>query len=126
MAATITPPTPLTPRLEAALLPWESAAELVALHAELVAEHQPQGPTEKHLVEELALLLWRKRRVADAERALHLAVLHDHVESSYTATKIASRALVCSRDGRRGSGGGRGGALERCPRGRGCSQHRRR
>jgi hypothetical protein len=93
---TITPPAPLTPRLEAALLPWESAAELVALHAELVTEHEPRGPTERHLVEELALLVWRKRRVADAERALHLAVLHDHVDSSYTATKIASRALVCT------------------------------
>ena len=29
----------------------------------LVAEHAPQGPTEEHLVEEVAGILWRKRRL---------------------------------------------------------------
>jgi hypothetical protein len=35
------------------VLPWEDSDEYEALVASLVAEHQPQGPTEEHLVEEL-------------------------------------------------------------------------
>ena len=46
------------------VLPWEDAAEYRALVAALAAEHAPQGPTEEHLVEELAGILWRKRRLA--------------------------------------------------------------
>ena len=45
------------------VLPWESADEYAILVAALVAEHTPQGPTEEHLVEELAGVLWRKRRL---------------------------------------------------------------
>src|ERR1700693_1135619 len=45
------------------VLPWEDAAEYRDLVASLVAEHAPQGPTEEHLVEELAGILWRKRRL---------------------------------------------------------------
>jgi hypothetical protein len=36
------------------ILPWEDGEEYRALIEALVAEHQPQGPTEEHLVEELA------------------------------------------------------------------------
>src|SRR5271156_5189696 len=42
------------------VLPWEDAAEYRDLVAALDAEHAPQGPTEEHLVEELAGILWRK------------------------------------------------------------------
>jgi len=51
------------------VLPWEDPAEYDALVSALVAEHGPQGPTEEHLVEELAGILWRKRRVRLAESA---------------------------------------------------------
>ena len=51
------------------VLPWENADEYQALVAALVAEHAPQGPTEEHLVEELAGILWRKRRLRLAEAA---------------------------------------------------------
>jgi hypothetical protein len=51
------------------VLPWEDADEYHALVAALVAEHSPQGPTEEHLVEELAGILWRKRRLRLAEAA---------------------------------------------------------
>lgn len=44
-----------------AVLPWEDRAEYQALLDALVAEHAPQGPTEEHLVEELAGIIWRKR-----------------------------------------------------------------
>ena len=57
-------------------LPWEDADEYRALVAALVAEHAPQGPTEEHLVEELAGILWRKRRLRLAEAAAHRHGLH--------------------------------------------------
>ena len=41
------------------VLPWEDADEYRALVAAFVAEHDPRGPTEEHLVEELAGILWR-------------------------------------------------------------------
>ena len=36
------------------VLPWEDEAEYQALVGALVMEHAPSGPTEEHLVEELA------------------------------------------------------------------------
>ncbi len=51
------------------VLPWEDANEYRALVAALVTEHAPQGLTEEHLVEELAGILWRKRRLRSAEAA---------------------------------------------------------
>src|SRR6476646_7586505 len=53
------------------VLPWENADEYRTLVAALVAEHTPEGPTEEHLVEELAGILWRKRRLRLAEAATH-------------------------------------------------------
>ena len=51
------------------LLAHEDGAEFGGLLAALVEEHQPAGPTETHLVEELAGAIWRKRRVLQAEGA---------------------------------------------------------
>src|SRR5271168_598926 len=51
------------------VLPWEDAAEYRDLVAALAFEHAPHGPTEEHLVEELAGVLWRKRRLRLAEAA---------------------------------------------------------
>jgi len=53
------------------VLPWESADEYRVIVEALVAEHGPQGPTEEHLVEEIAGILWRKRRLRLAEAAAH-------------------------------------------------------
>jgi hypothetical protein len=53
------------------VLPWEEAAEYHDLVAALVAEHAPRGPTEEHLVEELAGIFWRKRRLRLAEGAAY-------------------------------------------------------
>ncbi len=53
------------------VLPWEDADEYRTLVEALVAEHAPRGPTEEHLVEELAGILWRKRRLRLAEAAAH-------------------------------------------------------
>jgi hypothetical protein len=51
------------------VLPWEDGDEYREIVAALVAEHAPQGPTEEHLVEELAGILCRKRRLRLAEAA---------------------------------------------------------
>lgn len=53
------------------VLPWENADDYHALVVALAAEHGPQGPTEEHLVEELAGILWRKRRLRLAEAAAY-------------------------------------------------------
>jgi hypothetical protein len=53
------------------VLPWEDEDEYLALIEALAAEHSPQGPTEEHLVEELAGIIWRKRRLRLAEAAAH-------------------------------------------------------
>jgi hypothetical protein len=53
------------------VLPWEDGAEYEALLEALVAEHKPQGPTEEHLVEELAGVIWRKRPLRLGESAAH-------------------------------------------------------
>jgi hypothetical protein len=62
-----------------AVLPWEDAAEYRDLVASLVAEHAPHGPTEEHLVEKLAGILWRKRRLRLAEAAAHRKGLEDEL-----------------------------------------------
>ncbi len=51
------------------VLPHEDAREFADLLAALVDEHRPAGATEMHLIEDLAGIMWRKRRVLLAERA---------------------------------------------------------
>ena len=53
------------------VLPWEDGGEYQTLLEALVEEHKPQGPTEEHLVEELAGIFWRKRRLRLGEAAAH-------------------------------------------------------
>lgn len=67
------------------VLAHEDRAEFDALFAALVEEHQPSGMTEQHLVDELAAIIWRKRRVLLAEgaainRGLH-SVVHSQADS---------------------------------------------
>lgn len=51
------------------VLAHENHAEFSDLQAALIEEHRPAGMTELHLVEELAAIIWRKRRVLLAEGA---------------------------------------------------------
>ena len=51
------------------VLPHEDNNEFEDLLHCLIAEHQPNGATELHLVEELASTMWRKRRILLAEGA---------------------------------------------------------
>jgi hypothetical protein len=71
------------------VLPWEDASEYHALVSALVSEHMPHGPTEEHLVEELAGILWRKRRLRLAEAAAHRRGLNSTLESYRNTVKIA-------------------------------------
>jgi hypothetical protein len=71
------------------VLPWEDADEYAALVASLAAEHRPSGPTEEHLVEELAGILWRKRRLRLAEAAAHQHGLEDATEPYRGTVKAA-------------------------------------
>lgn len=52
-----------------AVLAHEDHAEFADLLAALMDEHRPAGMTERHLIEELATIIWRKRRVLLAEGA---------------------------------------------------------
>jgi hypothetical protein len=71
------------------VLPWESADEYQAIVAALVAEHAPQGPTEEHLVEKIAGIMWRKRRVRLAEAAAHRRGLDGTLASYRETVKVA-------------------------------------
>src|SRR4029077_2472866 len=62
------------------VLPWEDAGEYRAVVEALVAEDVPQGPTEQHLVKEIAGILWRKGRLRLAEAAAHRRGLEDTLE----------------------------------------------
>jgi hypothetical protein len=57
----------------------------------------PQGPTEEHLIEELAGIFWRKRRLRLAEAAAHRRGLEETL-SPYRKTKKAALVFVGSSD----------------------------
>jgi hypothetical protein len=77
------------------LLPWEEESEYHELLSALVSEHQPSGPTEEHLVEELAGILWRKRRLRLAEAASFRRGLEDATSFiRNTATAAVSHLSV--------------------------------
>jgi hypothetical protein len=71
------------------VLPWEDATEYEAILAGLAAEHNPKGPTEEHLVEELAGIMWRKRRLRLAEAAVHHRGLQYALEPFRETAKAA-------------------------------------
>jgi hypothetical protein len=71
------------------VLPWENADEYGAVVEALVAEHGPQGPTEEHLVEEIAGIMWRKRRLRLAEAAAHRRGLDGTLASYRETVKVA-------------------------------------
>ena len=62
------------------VLPWEDESEYEELPDALIGEHEPEGPTESHLVEEIAGIMWRKRRRLLAEGALYRRELGDTFE----------------------------------------------
>jgi hypothetical protein len=71
------------------VLPWEDGEEYRGLLEALVGEHNPQGPTEEHLVEELAGIIWRKRRLRLGESAAHHRALKRSVDPYQQTAKAA-------------------------------------
>ena len=71
------------------VLPWEDGEEYRTLLEALVTEHNPQGPTEEHLVEELAGIIWRKRRLRLGESAAHHRALQRTTELFQETAKAA-------------------------------------
>jgi hypothetical protein len=71
------------------VLPWEDADQYRSLVAALAAEHAPHGPTEEHLVEELAGILWRKRRLRLAEAAAYRRGLDGALEPYRKTAEVA-------------------------------------
>jgi hypothetical protein len=79
------------------VLPWEDESEYRALLDALVAEHMPSGPTEEHLVEELAGVIWRKRRLRMAEAAVYRERLrHDDYHRPENLTGAALLPVIGS------------------------------
>ena len=76
------------------VLPWEDEAEYQTLLDALVAEHAPEGPTEEHLVEELAGIIWRKRRARIAEAAVFRQKLRHTATEHNGPVRIAGAALL--------------------------------
>ena len=75
------------------LLPWEDPAEFEALRDALIDEHQPKGPTEQHLVDQLSALFWRQQRVLQAECAEIRDELRERLDC-FSAERIATAAII--------------------------------
>src|SRR5215472_12341799 len=73
------------------VLQWEDIAEYESLLGALVEEHAPHGATEEHLVEEIAGVIWRKRRLRLAEAASYRRGLE---ATAGPFSNILSRALI--------------------------------
>ena len=73
-----------------AVLAHEDHAEFADLLAALIDEHRPAGMTERHLIEELATIIWRKRRVLLAEGAKINEGLKGAVNSAASVIKSAA------------------------------------
>ena len=72
------------------VLAHEDHAEFADLLAALIDEHRPAGMTERHLIEELATIIWRKRRVLLAEGAKINEGLKYAVNSAASVIKSAA------------------------------------
>ena len=74
-------------------LPWEDRDAFEEILRGLLVEHQPQGPTAYHLVEDLAGVIWRKRRLLQAEGAAIRQRLHQ-VATGYQHEQVGRYALA--------------------------------
>ena len=72
------------------VLAHENYGEFADMLAALIEEHRPAGMTERHLIEELATIIWRKRRVLLAEGAKINEGLKSAVSSAASVIKSAA------------------------------------
>jgi hypothetical protein len=76
------------------VLPWEDESEYRVLLDALASEHMPNGPTEEHLVEELAGIIWRKRRLRMAEAAVYREKIRHDATGYQTPEHLVGAALL--------------------------------
>src|SRR6516162_9008803 len=80
------------------VLPWEDKLEYQSLLSALVEEYTPHGPTEEHLVEEIACVIWRKRRLRLAEAGSYQRGIAQATEplsdTLITALKVGLRPIM--------------------------------
>ena len=72
------------------VLSHENYADYESLVNSLMDEHLPAGATEQHLIEELASVIWRKRRVLQAEGATINKGLKESARSAKTIIPAAA------------------------------------
>ena len=72
------------------VLSHENHADYESLVDSLMDEHLPAGATEQHLIEELASVIWRKRRVLQAEGATINKGLKESASSAKTVIPAAA------------------------------------
>jgi hypothetical protein len=72
------------------VLSHENHADYESLVKSLMDEHLPAGATEQHLIEELASVIWRKRRVLQAEGATINKGLKESARSAKTVIPTAA------------------------------------
>jgi hypothetical protein len=72
------------------VLSHESHADYESLVNSLMDEHLPAGATEHHLIEDLASVIWRKRRVLQAEGATINKGLKESTRSAKTVIPAAA------------------------------------
>ena len=72
------------------VLSHENHADYESLVNSLMDEHLPAGATEQHLIEELASVIWRKRRVLQAEGATINKGLKESAGSAKTVIPAAA------------------------------------
>lgn len=77
------------------LLPWEDSSAYHHLCDRMHAEHNPIGPTESALVARLVDIVWKRRRMRLAERAMHMHSLQSQVGYS-DGGSVGRAALVMS------------------------------
>lgn len=83
-----------TPRSLTAPAAWEDATVQAERVSALMAEHAPQGPTETHLVEQLAHLMLRRQRLVQAEQGLLAAGLLNTIEHSWGRRALIERVKL--------------------------------
>ena len=72
------------------VLSHENHADYESLVAALMDEHLPAGATEQHLIEELASVIWRKRRVLQSEGATINKGLKESARNAKTVIPAAA------------------------------------
>jgi len=72
------------------VLSHECHEDYQSLVSALMDEHLPAGATEQHLIEELASIIWRKRRVLQAEGATINKGLKESARSAKTVIPAAA------------------------------------